>query len=59
MRQSTNALLMRLVALVVLIGAAYLLFRVVLGFLSGIFYAVVVVAALLAVVWAYRTLKRR
>ncbi len=55
----SRSLLMRLVALVVLVIAAYVLFKIVLGFLIGLFYVVAIIAALVAVVWAYRTLKRR
>ena len=55
----TSSLLKRLVALVVLFVAAYLLFRAVIGFLSGLFVIALVVAAVVAVIWAYSTLKRR
>jgi len=55
----SSSLLMRLLALAVLVVAAYVLFKVVLGFLIGLFYVVAIIAALVAVVWAYRTLKRR
>lgn len=52
-------LLKRLLAFVVLVVAGYILIRAVVGFLSGLFTVALVLAALLAVVWAYRTLKRR
>ena len=55
----TNLLFKRLLALVVLVIAAYILARVIIGFLSGIFTIVLVIAALVAVVWAYSTLRRR
>lgn len=55
----SSSLLKRLLALVVLLFAAYVLFKIVVGVLAGIFFAVLVVAALVAVVWAYSTLKRR
>lgn len=55
----SSSILRRVVALVVLVVAAYVLFKVILGFLSGIFFVVLVIAALVAVVWAYSTLKRR
>lgn len=55
----SRSLSMRLVAVVVLLVAAYVLLRVVIGIVSGVFYMLVVVAALFAVVWAYRTVKRR
>lgn len=40
----------------VLVGAAYLLFKVVLGFVTTLAWIAVVVAALVAVVWALRVL---
>jgi hypothetical protein len=43
-------------ALGVLLLAAYVLFKVVLGVVSTIVWIAVVVAALVAVVWAIRTL---
>lgn len=43
-------------ALLVLLGAAYLLFKVVLGFVTAIAWIVVVVVAVVAVVWAIRVL---
>ena len=55
----TSALARRGLAFVVLLVAAYVLLRIVVGVLSGIFYAVVVILALFAVVWAYRTVRRR
>lgn len=57
--ERSSSLAKRAVALLVLIVAAYFLIRIVIGILSGIFTAILVVAALLAVVWAYRTIKRR
>lgn len=54
----SSSLLRRLLALVVLVVAAYVLFKVILGFLSGIFFAVLVIVALVAVFWAYSTLRR-
>lgn len=46
----------KLLAVVVLLIAAYVLFKVVLGFLAGIVWIAIIVAALLAVVWALRVL---
>jgi hypothetical protein len=43
-------------ALGVLLLAAYVLFKVVLGFVSAILWVAVVVVALIAVVWAIRVL---
>lgn len=54
-----GSLLKRLIALVVLLVAGYILFKVVLGFIAGFFTLIVVIVAVLAVLWAYSTLKRR
>jgi hypothetical protein len=43
-------------ALLVLMGAAYLLFKVVLGFVAAIAWIVIAVLAVVAVVWAIRVL---
>jgi hypothetical protein len=48
--------LARIVAAVVLVIAAWLLFKVIIGIVAGIAYFLVVVVALIAVVWAVRTL---
>lgn len=53
-----GSLLKRLLAFIVLLIAAYILFRAAVGLLSGLFVVALVLAALVAVVWAYRTLKR-
>ena len=55
----TSWLLKRLLAFAVLIVAGYILIRVVIGFLSGLFVVALALAALVALVWAYNTLKRR
>lgn len=57
-KSTSPSLLGRLVALMVLLVAGFILFKVVWGFLSGIFFLLVIVAALAAVYWAYSTLKR-
>ena len=43
-------------ALAVLLGAAYLLFKVVLGFVATIAWIAIAVIAVIAVVWAIRIL---
>ncbi len=43
-------------AVVVLVVAAYILFKVVLGFVAAIAWIVVAVVAVIAVVWALRVL---
>ncbi|HEY5142644.1 MAG TPA: hypothetical protein VII98_04005 [Solirubrobacteraceae bacterium] len=51
-----SSLVAKGVASLVLIVAALILLKLVVGFIAGIFWIVAVVAALIAVVWAYRTL---
>jgi hypothetical protein len=50
------SLLKRLLALVVLAVAAWILLKFVIGLLAGIATAIVIVACVLAVVWALRVL---
>jgi hypothetical protein len=47
----------KLLAIVVLIVAAYILFKVVLGFVAAVAWIVVIVLALIAVFWAVGTLR--
>lgn len=54
--KSGPSLLTRLLALVVLLVAGWVLLKIVLGVLASIATTVVVVAALVAIVWAVRTL---
>ena len=56
MRESLNDLAKRGLALLILLGAAYILFKVVLGALSFVVWAVLAVLAVVAVVWAARVL---
>lgn len=46
----------KLLAVAVLIVAAYVLFKVVLGFVSAIAWIVIAVVAVFAVIWALRVL---
>jgi hypothetical protein len=46
----------RVLALGVLIAAAYVLFKVVLGFVTALAWIAVVILAIVAVVWALRVL---
>ena len=46
----------RVLAAVVLAFAAWILFKVVIGIVAGVAYFLVVVVAVIAVVWAVRTL---
>jgi hypothetical protein len=46
----------KLLAVAVLVVAAYVLFKLVLGFVAGIAWIVIAVIAVMAVVWALRVL---
>jgi hypothetical protein len=46
----------KLLAVAVLIVAAYVLFKLVLGFVAGIAWIIVAVVAVFAVIWALRVL---
>jgi hypothetical protein len=46
----------KLLAVVVLLIAAFVLFKIVLGFLAGIVWIAIIVASLVAIVWALRVL---
>ena len=43
-------------AVLVLIAAAYLLFKIVIGFVMGIVWVLIAVVAVVAVIWAMRVL---
>ena len=44
-------------ATLILIAAAYLLFKVVIGFVMGIVWAIIAVVAIAGVIWALRALR--
>jgi hypothetical protein len=46
----------RILAAIVLAFAAWILFKVIIGIVAGVAYFLVVVVAVIAVVWAVRTL---
>jgi hypothetical protein len=46
----------RILAAIVLAFAAWILFKVIIGIVAGVAYFLVVVVAIIAVVWAVRTL---
>lgn len=48
----------RALALVVLLIAAYVLLRVVVGLVAGLVWIVLLVVAVFGVLWAWRTLRR-
>ncbi len=47
---------LKALAVIVLLIAAWVLLKVVIGFIAGIAWLVVVVLAIVAVIWAWRTL---
>ena len=49
----------KLLAVGVLVAAAYVIFKLVLGFVAGLVWIAVLVVAVAAVIWALRVLKRR
>jgi hypothetical protein len=46
----------RLLAVLILGIAAWILLKIVVGIIAGVFWAVVAVAAVIAVIWAWRTI---
>jgi hypothetical protein len=46
----------RILAAIVLAFAAWILFKVIIGIVAGVAYFLVIVVAIIAVVWAVRTL---
>lgn len=54
--KSGSSFAMKALAVIVLLIAAWILLRVVIGLIAGIAWFVVIVLALVAVVWAWRTL---
>jgi hypothetical protein len=52
----SSGLGMKLIAAVVLLIAAWILFKIVLGFVATIAWVVVVIGAIFAVIWALRVL---
>jgi fatty acid desaturase len=56
--QERPSIVLRLLAGIVLVVGAIILLRVAFGFLAGIFWILIIVAVLIAVIWAWRTLSR-
>jgi hypothetical protein len=52
MRESVNDFAKKGLALLILLGAAYVLFEIVVGVASAIIWTLVVIAALIAAIWA-------
>jgi hypothetical protein len=56
MRDALAGLGKKALAVAILIGAAYLLFKLVVGLVSTLVWFLIAVIAVLAVIWAIRTL---
>jgi hypothetical protein len=56
MGEAVSDIARKLLAVAVLVVAAYVLFKVVIGFVSGIAFLLVAVVAVIAVIWALRVL---
>ena len=54
----SSSLFSKAIAALVLLVAAWILLKVVIGFVSAIFWTVLTVVAVLAVLWAVLTLRR-
>ena len=55
--KSGPSLITRMVAVLVLVVAGLLLLKVVIGIVAGLFWIAMIVVALLAVLWAWSTLR--
>ena len=53
----STGLLTKAFAALVLLVAAWILLKIVIGFVSAIFWTVLTIVAVLAVIWAYFTLR--
>jgi hypothetical protein len=56
--QSGSGFVGKAIAAVVLLVAAWILIKVVIGFVSAVFWTGITIAAVLAIIWAYFTLRR-
>jgi hypothetical protein len=56
MADRASELARKLIAVLVLVVAAYVLFKLVLGFVAAIAWVLVAVLAVVALIWALRTL---
>jgi len=56
MAEAASAVGRKALAVLILVGAAYLLFKVAIGFVMGIVWILVAVVAVVAVIWAMRVL---
>jgi hypothetical protein len=58
MREAASNAGRKLLAIAVLLVAAYVLFKVVIGTLMAVFWVILAVVAVVAVIWALSTLRR-
>ena len=58
MREAASNAGRKLLAIAVLVVAAYVLFKVVIGTLMAVFWVILAVVAVVAVIWALGTLRR-
>ena len=58
MSESRPSWISRLLAVLVLVVAAWIIIKVIIGVVSSIAWIVVVVLAIVGVIWAYNTLTR-
>jgi hypothetical protein len=56
MGEALSDIARKALAVVVLVVAAYILFKIVLGFVAAVAWIVVAIVAVLAVIWALRVL---
>jgi hypothetical protein len=56
MGQAISDAARKLLAIAVLVVAAFVLFKLVLGFIAAIAWVVVAIVAVMAVIWAFRVL---
>jgi hypothetical protein len=57
MAQAASAVGRKALAVLILIAAAYLLFKVVIGFVMGIVWVIIGVVAIVGVIWALSALR--
>jgi hypothetical protein len=56
MGEALSDIARKVLAVAVLVVAAYILFKIVLGFVAGIAFFVVAIVAVLGIIWALRVL---
>jgi len=56
MAEAVSTVGRKMLAILILVAAAYLLFKVVIGFVMGIVWVIIAVVAIFGVIWALRVL---